>query len=1175
MHHHTGNSQQVAGENPPLPSSSAHQTVGSHATDFFQLQQQGWDPHSVCTPSLDPEDVLPAGPLANNSTTMPPTARPLLSHSSNPSPSHQGLTGSFRGAATAGAGDSHDKIIPIVSPHSRPFGAHTDEHPPMADPSSAHPRADLGQNPFATAMARDAAMAYAYNLYESPANPPPAGLTSLPLAHSNTPIVLSTENIYRFRLLPLLTSLRSVHPDHLPVLLLLACTYHALGEYESSLALCFQILAIDSTCVEAMSNVGVTYKALGRADKAYEWWWKALQLRPTYWDALDNILGLLFALAQSVSDVSRRIVYHQQALELCQYVQRRTVNSEGRLIISVPNDELHRLQRVYFTSATLRTLISSDDFQGVIDDYFKAVELVIRPPSPYSEEECYTTRDLLLSVCVAGYMLSAASNGPIPPEILASLDVDGSLPFLERSAGPGLNLLSVVHASGDRLVQALLHVGRGALPVLLLLPEQVMRSSIIIFPTYTGVLPSICTRAATSRSVELLSEITRQRTNLMTSTVVLTLAKRFQDDALENRTVPGFGGTIHISTSLVILLYYTALTLSPSPSAYNNLGILLSNLSSAMTLRNLQGQQHWVDGPMLARIYYQAGLQIDSTHPHLLTNLGSLLKDHGQLEQAIELYMRAIQRKPDFDIALANLGNAIKDMGRSWDAIEYYRRAVSVNPDLPEATCGLVNALCSICDWRGRGAVMHEVGVDDLGDILCPRQTGGAAHPGWITNMIEICDRQLNLGYTQSIGIIEKSGTLDQWLQVVESAKGHSLRPDERRRWTASFQRFFGKTDRVQKRINEAGFVLRFIDWVQPRLQRQWYIQAYGKRLSSEQPIFDLSSDRSSSFLRPPLPGNLDCPPTPSVLPFHTFTYPLSPRLARLIAHRNALRISYTAFSQSWLPRHVFHPPPPPVGGKLNIGYLSNDVNDHPLSHLMQSVFGFHDRDRFAVYLYTTSPWDGSGYRPKIATRVDHLLDVSSWPTSAIIEHILHHQIHILINLGGYTKGARNDIFAVRPCPIQIQLMGYAGTLAAGWCDYLVCCEVSCPRQMSSAELWRRLRRDFQTQLSPDEISVAGITFDLDADADPESPSDDWVYTEKLIYMPHTFMATDHKQSFREDENLSPEERAHTPVEKVWRDEERRRAEMRQHVFPDLPPDVVIFANFSQHTLASQVPCCG
>ncbi len=50
----------------------------------------------------------------------------------------------------------------------------------------------------------------------------------------------------------------------------------------------------------------------------------------------------------------------------------------------------------------------------------------------------------------------------------------------------------------------------------------------------------------------------------------------------------------------------------------------------------------------------------------------------------------------------------------------------------------------------------------------------------------------------------------------------------------------------------------------------------------------------------------------------------------------------------------------------------------------------------------------------------------------------------------------------------------------------------------------------------------------------------------------HTFMVTDHKQSFRTDENLSPEEREHTPVETLWRNEEARRVEMRQAVFPDL-----------------------
>ena len=47
-------------------------------------------------------------------------------------------------------------------------------------------------------------------------------------------------------------------------------------------------------------------------------------------------------------------------------------------------------------------------------------------------------------------------------------------------------------------------------------------------------------------------------------------------------------------------------------------------------------------------------------------------------------------------------------------------------------------------------------------------------------------------------------------------------------------------------------------------------------------------------------------------------------------------------------------------------------------------------------------------------------------------------------------------------------------------------------------------------------------------------------------------MVTDHKQSFRADEDLTPEDRAQTPPDVLWRDEERRRQEMRQQIFPDL-----------------------
>ena len=61
----------------------------------------------------------------------------------------------------------------------------------------------------------------------------------------------------------------------------------------------------------------------------------------------------------------------------------------------------------------------------------------------------------------------------------------------------------------------------------------------------------------------------------------------------------------------------------------------------------------------------------------------------------------------------------------------------------------------------------------------------------------------------------------------------------------------------------------------------------------------------------------------------------------------------------------------------------------------MQSVFGMHDRARFNVFVYTTSPWDGTAYRPRIASMVEHCVDVCGWPLQKIVDHIREHEIHI------------------------------------------------------------------------------------------------------------------------------------------------------------------------------------
>lgn len=70
--------------------------------------------------------------------------------------------------------------------------------------------------------------------------------------------------------------------------------------------------------------------------------------------------------------------------------------------------------------------------------------------------------------------------------------------------------------------------------------------------------------------------------------------------------------------------------------------------------------------------------------------------------------------------------------------------------------------------------------------------------------------------------------------------------------------------------------------------------------------------------------------------------------------------------------------------------------SDHPLTHLMKSVFEIHNRKRFNVFLYATSPTDGSSYREYYERQSEfHFNDVSSWPINSIIERIMQDQIHI------------------------------------------------------------------------------------------------------------------------------------------------------------------------------------
>ena len=78
-----------------------------------------------------------------------------------------------------------------------------------------------------------------------------------------------------------------------------------------------------------------------------------------------------------------------------------------------------------------------------------------------------------------------------------------------------------------------------------------------------------------------------------------------------------------------------------------------------------------------------------------------------------------------------------------------------------------------------------------------------------------------------------------------------------------------------------------------------------------------------------------------------------------------------------------------------NVTDCVNADSNHPLSHLMMSVFGMHDKERFNILIYSTSPWDGTSYRPRIASMVENCFDVSGWTLKEILRHIQQQEVHI------------------------------------------------------------------------------------------------------------------------------------------------------------------------------------
>lgn len=462
---------------------------------------------------------------------------------------------------------------------------------------------------------------------------------------------------------------------------------------------------------------------------------------------------------------------------------------------------------------------------------------------------------------------------------------------------------------------------------------------------------------------------------------------------------------------------------------------------------------------------YLRALNLSPNNAVVHGNLACVYYEQGLIDLAVDTYRRAIELQPNFPDAYCNLANALKEKGQVVDAEECYNTALRLCPSHADSLNNLANIK------REQGYIEEATRLYLKALEVFPEFA--AAH----SNLASVLQQQGKLNealmhYKEAIRIqptfadaYSNMGNTLKEMQDVAGALQCYTRAIQINPAFADAHSNLASIHKDSGNIPEAIQSYRTALKLKPDFPDAYCNLAHCLQIVCDWTDYEARMKKLVSIVAEQLEKNR----LPSVHPHHSMLYPLSHDFRKAIAARHANLCLEKVQVLHKLPYKF----PRDLQGRLRIGYVSSDFGNHPTSHLMQSVPGLHDRSTVEVFCYALSPDDGTTFRSKIAREAEHFIDLSQMPCNGkAADKIYGDGIHILVNMNGYTKGARNEIFALRPAPVQVMWLGYPGTSGASYMDYLVTDAVTSPVALATQ------------------------------------------YSEKLAYMPHTYFVGDHKQMF-------------------------------------------------------------
>ena len=451
---------------------------------------------------------------------------------------------------------------------------------------------------------------------------------------------------------------------------------------------------------------------------------------------------------------------------------------------------------------------------------------------------------------------------------------------------------------------------------------------------------------------------------------------------------------------------------------------------------------------------FDRAIALNRNYPDAFFNKGNALADLKSYQPAVAAYDRALALRPDLVDAWLGRGNVLTELKEYDNAFAAYDRVLALKPDLAAAWLGRGNILAATLRYDEALAAYDKALASDpalakawlgRGNVLIRGKHYDDARSAYDRALAS--DPNLAEAWLGCGNVFTDLRQYDKALSAFDRAV--ALDPDLAGAWLG-----LGNIHIASKRYGDACTAFDKALASKPDLAEAWF--GRGSALEALQQYDQACADYERAIaLKPALPGAIGARMSAKL--FVCDWTNLEEEIAQLLAALRAGKLASAPGIVLELPssaadqlqcakRYVQEQPGFPQiwrgeaysHDRIRVAYLSGDFREHAVAYLMAGLFEHHDKSRFEITALSFGPEQDSPMRRRIEGAVEHFVDVRPHSEQDIAELIRRREIDIAVDLMGFTGGNRLDVLARRPAPVQVNYLGYSGTMGADYIDYIL-----------------------------------------------------------------------------------------------------------------------------------------